>query len=549
MISRIVAGGLLLLVLAGTAQGQTDELEASLQSLDADVAALRAFSERLEAAPEADREVLRFRQDELSFAALIKLDQLVRGVAELPPDDPLRQEVEKRLREDLADAGQSVLQLVDGVNQRLAAYRAELESLSGASLVTTEAYISSLETSRLRYYEGLVDVVEGRKLMDMPADGIAAPLVDVLLLEADRLSGTLDFSGAALDEIQGRLQQDSANADLQAAAIDMGNRHKQSLQRLEEVTALLERLGADVAPYKALLIKQSDSISLQVLETGVIRSLVSEGWNTTREKLVQNGPDILVRGLIFIVILLVFRFLSRLTRRAVTAACERPGMDLSTLLKDVLVSVSGGTVMAIGFLMALSQIGISLGPMLAGLGIAGFVIGFALQDTLGNFAAGGMILIYRPYDVDDFVEVAGASGFVRKMSLVSTTITTFDNQTLVVPNSKIWGDVIKNVTAQKVRRVDMVFGIGYGDDVENAERILKDILDSHEKVLEKPESVVRVHELGDSSVNFAVRPWVRTEDYWDVYWDITREVKLRFDREGVSIPFPQRDVHLYQESS
>jgi small conductance mechanosensitive channel len=298
-----------------------------------------------------------------------------------------------------------------------------------------------------------------------------------------------------------------------------------------------------------LLIKQSDSISLQVLETGVIRSLVSEGWNTTREKLVQNGPDILVRGLIFIVILLVFRFLSRLTRRAVTAACERPGMDLSTLLKDVLVSVSGGTVMAIGFLMALSQIGISLGPMLAGLGIAGFVIGFALQDTLGNFAAGGMILIYRPYDVDDFVEVAGASGFVRKMSLVSTTITTFDNQTLVVPNSKIWGDVIKNVTAQKVRRVDMVFGIGYGDDVENAERILKDILDSHEKVLEKPESVVRVHELGDSSVNFAVRPWVRTEDYWDVYWDITREVKLRFDREGVSIPFPQRDVHLYQESS
>jgi small conductance mechanosensitive channel len=160
-----------------------------------------------------------------------------------------------------------------------------------------------------------------------------------------------------------------------------------------------------------------------------------------------------------------------------------------------------------------------------------------------------MILIYRPYDVDDFVEVAGASGLVKKMSLVSTTITTFDNQTLVVPNSKIWGDVIKNVTAQKVRRVDMVFGIGYGDDVENAERILKDILDSHEKVLEKPESVVRVHELGDSSVNFAVRPWVRTEDYWDVYWDITREVKLRFDREGVSIPFPQRDVHLYQESS
>jgi small conductance mechanosensitive channel len=224
-------------------------------------------------------------------------------------------------------------------------------------------------------------------------------------------------------------------------------------------------------------------------------------------------------------------------------------VDMSTLLKDVLVSVSSGTVMAIGFLMALSQIGISLGPMLAGLGVAGFVVGFALQDTLGNFAAGGMILIYRPYDVDDFVEVAGASGLVKKMSLVSTTITTFDNQTLVIPNSKIWGDVIKNVTAQKLRRVDLEFGIGYGDDVEFAERVLNDILDKHDMVLAKPEAVVKVHALADSSVNFIVRPWVRTEDYWDVYWDITREVKLRFDREGISIPFPQRDIHVFQESS
>ena len=135
------------------------------------------------------------------------------------------------------------------------------------------------------------------------------------------------------------------------------------------------------------------------------------------------------------------------------------------------------------------------------------------------------------------------------MSLVSTTITTFDNQTLVVPNSKIWGDVIKNVTAQKVRRVDLVFGIGYGDDVEHAERVLNDIMEGHEKVLDKPEAVVKLHELGDSSVNFVVRPWVRTEDYWSVHWDITREVKLRFDREGISNPFPQRDVHLFQESS
>jgi small conductance mechanosensitive channel len=186
--------------------------------------------------------------------------------------------------------------------------------------------------------------------------------------------------------------------------------------------------------------------------------------------------------------------------------------------------------------------------MLAGLGVAGFIVGFALQDTLGNFASGGMILIYRPYDVDDYVEVAGAAGLVKKMTLVSTTIVTFDNQTLVIPNSKIWGDVIKNVTHQRVRRVDMEFGISYGDDIDKAQSVLQSVLDEHDKILPKPEPLIVVNSLGDSSVNIAVRPWVRTEDYWSVYWDLTKAVKQRFDREGISIPFPQRDVHFYGEN-
>ena len=120
------------------------------------------------------------------------------------------------------------------------------------------------------------------------------------------------------------------------------------------------------------------------------------------------------------------------------------------------------------------------------------------------------------------------------------------NQTIIVPNGKIWGDVIKNVTAQKVRRVDLVFGISYTDDIPKTERLLQEIIDSHESVLSDPEPMIRLHELGDSSVNFIVRPWAKTDDYWETYWSITRTVKMRFDEEGVSIPFPQRDVHLYQ---
>jgi small conductance mechanosensitive channel len=158
-----------------------------------------------------------------------------------------------------------------------------------------------------------------------------------------------------------------------------------------------------------------------------------------------------------------------------------------------------------------------------------------------------MILIYRPFDVGDLIEAAGVFGKVSELSLVSTTVLTLDNQRLVVPNNKIWGDVIRNVTHQKTRRVDMVFGISYEDDVAHAERVLNEIVDSHKLVLDDPDPVVKLHTLGESSVDFIVRPWVKTEDYWDVYWDITRQVKERFDAEGITIPFPQRDVHMHRK--
>ena len=159
-----------------------------------------------------------------------------------------------------------------------------------------------------------------------------------------------------------------------------------------------------------------------------------------------------------------------------------------------------------------------------------------------------MILLYRPYDVGDFVSVAGVTGTVKAMNIVSTTIKTPDNQVQMMPNGSIWGGTITNITGSSTRRVDMMFGIGYGDDIQKANTLLMGILEKHEKVLAQPEPVVKVHELADSSVNFVVRPWVETDDYWDVYWDITRQVKERFDAEGVSIPFPQRDLHIVEQA-
>ena len=220
-------------------------------------------------------------------------------------------------------------------------------------------------------------------------------------------------------------------------------------------------------------------------------------------------------------------------------------MDFSVLMQDFFVSIASKAVIFIGLLIALSQIGIELAPLLTGFGVAGVIIGFALQDTLSNFASGLMILIYRPYDVGDMVKVAGVQGTVKDMSLVSTTVQTIDNQRLVIPNNKIWGDVINNITAERVRRVDMVFGIGYSDDIDKAKSVLNDIIMAHPKVLKKPEHMIKLHTLNTSSVDFVVRPWVKTDDYWDVYWDVTETVKKRFDEEGITIPFPQRDVHIY----
>jgi small conductance mechanosensitive channel len=296
------------------------------------------------------------------------------------------------------------------------------------------------------------------------------------------------------------------------------------------------------------LLTATRDISSGFLDTGVAVNLLGRAFKNVTGWLVDKGPGYLMKLLLFVGILFVFRFITRMVRAGLEKALDASNLNLSQLAYRMIVSTVSNLVMLFGILVALSQLGISLGPLLAGLGVAGFIVGFALQDTLGNFAAGIMILLYRPYDMGDLIDVGGVFGKVDKMSLVSTSLLTMDNQLFVVPNSKIWGDVIKNVTAQDIRRVDMVFGISYSDDIPKAESILEDILKSHDRVLDNPEPVVRLHTLGASSVDFIVRPWVNVDDYWDVYWDVTRTVKLRFDKEGVSIPFPQRDVHVYNHN-
>ena len=313
---------------------------------------------------------------------------------------------------------------------------------------------------------------------------------------------------------------------------------------LQTTIDLMTKLNMDTSSYQELVIMATGQLTTEVFNSGVVNRLVDEWSNKLTLVLINDSPDILLKTCLFIIIILVAIKFSRFSEGLLSAAMKRPGLHLSHLLRRMLASVTSKAILLLGILIALSQIGISLAPLLAGLGVAGFIIGFAMQDTLSNFASGMMILIYRPFDEGDMIEAGGVYGCVNKMNLVSTTILTLDNQTIMVPNNKIWGDVIKNFTHQEVRRVDLLFGISYTDNIIHAEEIIWSILNADERILESPLPLVKVHELGESSVNIIVRPWAKTADYWDLYWDLIRTVKLRFDEEGISIPFPQRDLHL-----
>ena len=197
-------------------------------------------------------------------------------------------------------------------------------------------------------------------------------------------------------------------------------------------------------------------------------------------------------------------------------------------------------------LATLAKFGIQTASFVAIIGAAGLAIGFALQGSLSNFAAGILILVLRPFRVDDFIMGAGVAGTVKKIQLFTTELATPDNIKVMVPNSKLFGDVIKNVTAYDTRRVDLVIGIGYSSDIQKAYDVMMDIITKDSRILSDPPPQIAFSELADSSVNFVVRPWVKKEDYWSVKFDLTRNIKEAFDKNNIEIPFQQQDVHLYE---
>lgn len=259
---------------------------------------------------------------------------------------------------------------------------------------------------------------------------------------------------------------------------------------------------------------------------------------------IEYGLEVIGAIAILIIGLVAAKWLSKRVEKHLEKS-ERFDKTLTPLFaKTIRILVVIVTILAV-----LSQFGIETASLIAVLGTIGLAIGLALQGTLSNVASGIMLLLLRPFNVDDVVEIGSTSGVIDEIGLFATQMHTFDNIAITMPNSRIWGDEIKNYSQNDKRRVDMEFGIAYDDDMDKAMGIINEVLNADERVLDEPEPLVVISNLGDSAVNIRVRPWTETANVWPLRYDITKSIKERFDEEDISFPFPQRDVHLFQENS
>lgn len=317
---------------------------------------------------------------------------------------------------------------------------------------------------------------------------------------------------------------------------DLRDERKALADKLHIILLEWESKGGDVKAYQ-LYINAVTGLKLDVTDTsGAWLTIIN--WAQSKE----GGIRWAINSIKLLLALFVFIGVSMALGKLVDKLLSKANAS-QLMSRFVSLGVRRG-VLFIGFMVALTIMEFNIAPLLAIIGAAGLVIGLALQSTLSNFASGILMLVYRPFDLDDVICIENNSCTVKKMTLFSTTVTSFDNTVLVVPNNTIWGGVIINYTTNPVRRVDLIFGISYSDDIDTAKAIIWHVLEQHPKILKKPEAAVRVDNLGDSSVNLLCRPWTKTENYWDVYWDLQEQVKKAFDEGGISIPFPQRDVHM-----
>ncbi len=528
---------LLMLVLALTspcAQAQESRLDiisAKRVQIERIVEALASTSEEL-------RDGMQFRVDSLA----LELSALILA---FPIDQVESTEIEEQFFDQVVWLQSFVVQRFQHLQGRIQDERARFDEFDTSMQATiARAFQHDLRKVSSAYVDRLSDLLALRERLGRVDEQLREQLRETALLAAERISGQIQLDSMTLSELSNMLRLDAGNAELIQAERAVKRKQNRSLESLENLLGLLQRMDINVGSYRALLLDERGTIAVELLDREVFMTLLGNRINVARQQIMAKGPNALFKMMVFFTIVLLAYFAAKLVQKLVELILQRDSVQLHHLTEGMLVSLSFGVVLTIGLIIALSTIGISLVPMLAGLGVAGIVVGFALQDTLANFASGWMILIYRPYDVDDHVIAGGVEGIVKRMNLVSTTIATFDNQRLVIPNSKIWGDVITNLTANRIRRLSIPVSVAFGEDLDRVEQVLRAEIEQHEGVLNKPEANVFVNTLGSSEIVMMTHAWVRTQDYWILLRSLTKRLKQRLDDENMEIPYPQQDVYI-----
>jgi small conductance mechanosensitive channel len=287
------------------------------------------------------------------------------------------------------------------------------------------------------------------------------------------------------------------------------------------------------------------------MDKDTVNELTAFDWSTLaillRDKGIDFGMDFGIKLATALAIFLIGKFIIRLIVGTISKVMTNQAVDKT--LKTFICNFVQISLMVVVVIASIGALGVETTSFIAIIGTAGLAVGLALQGSLSNFASGVLIVLFRPYRVGDFIEAAGIAGNVDQVQILTTILKTGDNKQIIVPNSQIMDSIITNYSANDTRRVDMVIGVSYDDDLDKVRKTLQNLIATEERILDEPATTIAVSALADSSVNFVVRPWVKSSDYWGVMFDMTEAIKKRFDKEGISFPYPQQDVHLYNQDS
>jgi small conductance mechanosensitive channel len=507
---------------------------------------LLVFEQRLYSVNEEERQLLRVRAREPLEIVMETPRKLLEELRELEgtgaPIDSLRRELGDLITEKFGIFGRAYDFWSDELNE----LRSQRGVTSSESLGDLELKIDESRQRLDGLLDGLYNTLTVGDSLRLDTQMAWRTLDSLLVERAESMAGRLAIAVKQRNHLRQEVHdKESAGApesEIGGDRIQLRYAEKRVTgiaRSLDATVQLLNRRKFDTTDYRKAMIRSTGEITVELLRPRVLASLVRDYAHDMWRWLKDNLPTILFRIVLVIAFIIVFRHLFRVLWWLVGAIRLVQLPRLTRALIDGLVQPLGSVV---GLFVGLWFMGVNAAALLAGVGVVGVIAGLALQDSLSNLASGLFILITRPYDVDDVVKTGNVLGTVKKMGLANTTIRTFDGRRLMVPNRRIWGEVIENRSAELVRRVEITVRVGYDEDLDQVLQLLRRICDDEERVLPRPEPDIFVLDLEQSWILIAVRPWVKNDNWWPLLTQLPRLVRLRFREEGIEIPYPRSDV-------